>query len=57
MIRKYVLPILSVLGVLFAAWLALQAAKPVPPSKAIAEPSRPLYEKKISGAGMVERSE
>ena len=56
MIRKYVLPILSVLGVLFAAWLALQAAKPVPPSKAIAEPSRPAYEKKISGAGMVEAS-
>ena len=56
MIRKYVLPILSVLGVLFAAWLALQAAKPVPPSKPIAEPSRPVYEKKISGAGMVEAS-
>jgi len=56
MIRKYVLPILSVLGVLFAVWMALQAAKPVPPSKPIAEPSRPVYEKKISGAGMVEAS-
>ena len=56
MIRKYVLPVLSVLGVLFAAWMALQAAKPVPPSKPIAEPPRPTYENKISGAGMVEAS-
>ena len=56
MIRKYVLPVLSVLGVLFAAWMALQAAKPVPPSKPIAEPPRPAYENKISGAGMVEAS-
>ena len=56
MIRKYVLPILSVLGVLFAAWIAVQAAKPVPPSKPIAEPPRPAYENKISGAGMVEAS-
>jgi multidrug resistance efflux pump len=56
MIRKYVLPILSVLGALFAVWMALQAAKPVPPSKPIAEPPRPVYENKISGAGMVEAS-
>jgi HlyD family secretion protein len=56
MVRKYVLPTLSVLGVLFAAWMALQAAKPVPPSKPIAEPPRPVYENKISGAGMVEAS-
>jgi HlyD family secretion protein len=56
MVRKYVLPTLSVLGVLFAGWMALQAAKPVPPSKPIAEPPRPVYENKISGAGMVEAS-
>jgi multidrug resistance efflux pump len=56
MIRKYVLPILSVLGALFAVWMALQAAKPVPPSKPIAEPPRPAYENKISGAGMIEAS-
>ncbi len=56
MIRKYVIPSLSVLGALFAVWMALQAAKPVPPSKPIAEPPRPAYENKISGAGMVEAS-
>jgi HlyD family secretion protein len=56
MIRKYVLPVLSVLGVVLAVWMALQAAKPVPPSKPIAEPPRPVYENKISGAGMVEAS-
>jgi len=56
MIRKYLLPLLAVVGVLFAAWMALQAAKPVPPSKPIAEPPQPSYQNKISGAGMIEAS-
>ncbi|NWF53652.1 MAG: efflux RND transporter periplasmic adaptor subunit [Syntrophaceae bacterium] len=56
MVRKYILPVLSGLGVFFAVWMAVQAAKPVPPSKPIAEPPRPVYENKISGAGMVEAS-
>ena len=56
MIRKYVLPIVSIAGVLFAIWMALQAAKPIPPAKPIADPPQPPYPQRISGAGIVEAS-
>ena len=56
MFRKYLLPFLSVSGFLFAVWMVLHAAKPVPPSKPVAEPPRPPYAYKISGSGIVEAS-
>jgi HlyD family secretion protein len=56
MFRKYVLPVLAVAGFVFALWMALQAAKPIPPAKPVAEPPRPPYQKKISGSGIVEAS-
>jgi HlyD family secretion protein len=56
MFRKYLLPLLSVSGFLFAVWMVLHAAKPVPPSKPIAEPPHPPYTYKISGSGIVEAS-
>jgi len=56
MFRKYVLPVLAVAGFVFALWTALQGAKPIPPSKPVANPPRPPYEKKISGSGIVEAS-
>jgi multidrug resistance efflux pump len=56
MFRKYVLPVFAVAGFVFALWMALQAAKPIPPSKPVAEPPRPPYQKKISGSGIVEAS-
>jgi multidrug resistance efflux pump len=56
MFRKYVLPVLAAVGFVFALWMALQAAKPIPPSKPVAEPPRPPYQKKISGSGIVEAS-
>jgi len=56
MFRKYVLPVIAAAGFVFALWMALQAAKPTPPSKPVAEPARPLFEKKISGSGIVEAS-
>jgi multidrug resistance efflux pump len=56
MFRKYVLPVFAVAGFVFALWMALQGARPIPPSKPVAEPPKPPYEKKISGSGIVEAS-
>jgi len=56
MFRKYVLPGLAVAGFGFALWMALQGARPIPPSKPVAEPPKPPYGKKISGSGIVEAS-
>jgi len=56
MIRKYVLPLLAVAGVLFAVWTAVQSARPVPPAAPVAEPPRPSFKNKISGSGIIEAS-
>jgi len=56
MIRKYVLPLVAVVGFVFAIWTAKQAAKPVPAAKAVSEPARSPFVNKISGAGIVEAS-
>jgi HlyD family secretion protein len=56
MFRKYVLPVLAAAGFVFALWTAMQGAKPIPPSKPVAEPPKPPYENKISGSGIVEAS-
>ena len=56
MIRKYVLPLLAVAGVLFAVWTSVQSAKQLPPAKPVAEPPRPSFSNKISGSGIIEAS-
>jgi HlyD family secretion protein len=56
MFRKYVLPVLAAAGFVFALWTAMQGAKPIPPSKPVADPPKPPYENKISGSGIVEAS-
>jgi len=56
MIRKFVLPLLAIAGVLFAVWTAVQSAKPIPPAAPVAEPPRPSFKNKISGSGIIEAS-
>jgi HlyD family secretion protein len=56
MIRKFVIPLAAVAGVLFAVWTALQSAKPVVPAQPFAEPARAPFSTKISGSGIVEAS-
>jgi RND family efflux transporter MFP subunit len=56
MVRKYVLPVLAVLGVILAIWTVKQGAKPVIPAKPVAEPPKVAFANKISGAGIVEAS-
>src|SRR5437764_7714387 len=55
MIAKYVLPLLSVLGVTFAIGTVRQAQKPPPTSSPINQPPiRPTEFKAIAGAGLIE---
>ena len=45
MIRRYVLPVLAVVGLAFAIWTAIQGAKIQPPSKPVSDPPRSPYRK------------
>ena len=54
MFRKIVLPLLAVAGVVVAVWTAVQSAKPIPAAQPVAEPPRPQFARKISGAGIIE---
>jgi HlyD family secretion protein len=55
MITKYVLPLLSVLGVTFAVFTVVKAQQLPPTSKPIEQPpARPKEFKSIAGAGLVE---
>lgn len=56
MIRKYLLPLLAIIGLIFAIWMVKQASKPVLPARPVADPPRVSFENKISGAGIVEAS-
>lgn len=56
MFRKIVLPLLAAAGVALAIWTAVQSARPVPPARPVAEPPKPEYPRKISGAGIIEAS-
>lgn len=56
MIRKYVLPLFAVVGIVFALWMVKQGSKPVIPAEPVAEPPRVAFANKISGAGIVEAS-
>jgi HlyD family secretion protein len=54
MIRKYLLPILAIAGVLFAVWTVNKGAQAVEPAKPVAEPAEAPYKFNIAGAGIVE---
>src|SRR5512136_119638 len=56
MIRKYLLPVLAVAGLVFAIWMMKQAAKPIPAGKPVSDPPRSPFANKISGSGIVEAS-
>ena len=56
MVRKYMIPLLSVLGVLFAIWMVMEGSRPVIHSQPVADPPRVEFASRISGAGIVEAS-
>jgi multidrug resistance efflux pump len=56
MIRKYLLPVLAVAGVLFAVFMVVKGAQAPKVSKPVAEPPRPPFAYYVAGAGLVEAS-
>lgn len=56
MIRKYVLPVLALLGVIFGIFMVKQGAKKPPVAPAVVQPSYAEYHSEVAGAGLVEAS-
>ena len=54
MIRKYLLPLLAVLGLIFAVQTVMSGATPVPAAPPVADPARRPFASTIAGAGIVE---
>lgn len=56
MIRKYLLPLMSIAGVVLAVWLVRAGNKPVPEAAPVADPARSPFAAYIAGAGIIEPS-
>jgi len=54
MITRYLLPLLALLGLLFAVALVAQGARPEPQARPVAEPSEPAFASYVAGAGLIE---
>jgi multidrug resistance efflux pump len=54
MIRKYLLPLIAVLGVVLAIYVVHASNKPVPASQPVAQPAAAPFKSYIAGAGIVE---
>lgn len=56
MFRKYILPIIALLGVVFAVYSVRANNKPVPAALPVVQPSQAPFTSYIAGAGIVEAS-
>src|SRR5262245_46136064 len=56
MIRKYLIPILAIVGVAFGVTTVLNGNKVVPPASPVADPSQAPYAVFVAGSGIVEAS-
>lgn len=56
MIRKYVLPMAAVAGLVFAIYVVAQGAKPVPAAPPVVQPAIAPYRSYVAGAGIIEAS-
>src|SRR3954468_1582946 len=54
MIRKYLLPVIALVGVVFAIYVVKAGSKPVPASQPVAQPAAAPFRTYIAGAGIVE---
>jgi HlyD family secretion protein len=54
MFRKYILPIIALVGILMAMVLASRANKTLPPAKPVSQAPQPPYQSFIAGAGITE---
>jgi len=56
MIRKYMLPVLAVVGVAFAVATVVRGNQPTPVAEPVAQPARAPFESFVAGAGIIEAS-
>lgn len=56
MVRRYMIPVLAIVGVLFALWMVRQGSRPVIHAEPVADPPRVEFANRISGTGIVEAS-
>jgi multidrug efflux pump subunit AcrA (membrane-fusion protein) len=56
MIRKYVLPVIALAGLVLALFVVVQGSKPVPAAQPVTQPAPAPYASYIAGAGLVEAS-
>jgi HlyD family secretion protein len=56
MIRKYLLPLLAVGGVVFAFWTVMTSSQPIPAAPPVAPPSQAPFVSFVAGAGIIEAS-
>jgi len=54
MIRKYLLPVVALVGVVFAIYVVWGSNKPVPASQPVSQPAAAPFRSYIAGAGIVE---
>ena len=54
MIRKYVLPVIALLGLLLAVFVVLQGSKAVPAAQPVTQPAPAPYASYVAGAGLIE---
>jgi HlyD family secretion protein len=56
MIRKFLLPLLAIGGVLFAVWTVVMSTQPTPAAPPVAQPAQAPFASFIAGAGIIEAS-
>ncbi len=56
MIRKYVLPVIAMFGVIFAVYSVVTGQRQLPPAQPVTEPAQPQFDSYVAGAGIVEAS-
>ena len=56
MIRKFLLPLLAIGGVIFAVWTVVMSTQPTPTAPPVAQPAQAPFASFIAGAGIIEAS-
>src|SRR5690349_18647978 len=54
MIRKYLLPLVALAGVLFAVYVALKGGRTHPPAPPVSDAPQPPYVTFVAGSGLIE---
>ena len=56
MIRKYLIPLLAVVGMAFAVWMVANQSKPAPAAEPVSQPSQAPFASYVAGSAIIEAS-